>query len=78
MGKNKAMVEEFTTNQNNVIIKKCCASCKWKIPHDTEGPRRKCTFKNPNKIVDKSDLCGNWEISEMIDIIKLRPNGIQK
>ena len=74
------VLAEFTVNKNGVPIKKCCASCKHHEPYDSEGPRRACKKhteivddKERAKIVDKSDCCGDWFISEQIDIIKLRP-----
>lgn len=66
----EAVKAEFTENKNGVTIKKCCASCKNHEPHDSEGRHRKCTLKD--KIVDKSDCCGSWKISEAIDNLKLR------
>lgn len=64
------VVYEFTNNKNGVMIKKCCASCKHHEPYDSEGPRRMCTLSQ--KIVDKSECCGDWCISKEIDDIKLR------
>ena len=67
----KGVICEFTKNKHDVTIKMCCASCKYHEPYDSEGPRRMCTIRK--KIVDKSDCCGDWKISEQIDDIKLRP-----
>ncbi len=72
------VLEEFTVNSNGVKIKKCCASCEHHEPFNSDGPRRLCKKhtmiqdgkENP-KVVDKSDCCGEWSISDMIDRIKL-------
>lgn len=64
------IITEYVTNKNGVKIKKCCASCRFKMPHDSEGPRRECT--KHEKLVNKKDCCSEWEINEQIDIIKLR------
>ena len=64
------IITEFVDNKNGVNIKKCCASCIYKEPYDAQGPRRLCTKRD--KLVDKSDCCGDWLISEAIDKIKLR------
>ncbi len=72
------VIEEFTLNSNGVKIKKCCASCAHREPHSSDGPQRLCTKhtmqvdgKEKPKVVDKSDLCGDWSISDMINGIKL-------
>ena len=72
------VLEEFTMNSNGVRIKKCCASCAHHEPYDSDGPRRLCKKhtmiqdgKESPKVVDKSDLCDDWSISETIDKIKL-------
>lgn len=65
------VIAEFTENKNGVTIKKCCASCKNHEPHDSESRNRKCT--KHDKLVDKSDYCGDWCISKQINEIKLRP-----
>lgn len=72
------VIEEFTVNSNGVKIKKCCASCKHHGPHSSDGPQRLCMKhtmlvdgKEKPKVVDKSDLCGDWSISDMINVIKL-------
>lgn len=72
------VLEEFTMNSNGVRIKKCCASCAHHEPYDSDGPRRLCkkhtmiqNGKDNPKVVDKSDLCGDWSISETINKIKL-------
>lgn len=66
----EGVVTEFTTNENGVTIKKCCASCATHEPYDSEGPRRKCT--KHDKIVDKSDCCGDWSMSDAINGIKIK------
>ena len=74
---------EFMRNKKGTLIKKWCASCKYKDAYDTEGPRRLCRI-NPNvkdRIVDKKHVCRYWEISEDIDKIKTlasRPDLIKK
>lgn len=72
------VLEEYTTNSNGVKIKKCCASCAHHELYISDGPKRLCKKhtiiedgKEKPKVVDKSDLCGDWIISEMINIIKL-------
>ena len=62
---------EFVYNSKGTLIKKCCASCKYKQPKDQEGPRRTCTY-NPNETqtVYKSDCCVFWNISEETDRLK--------
>jgi len=72
------VLEEFTTNSNGVKIKKCCASCAHHDPYNSDGPKRLCkkhtmieNGKEKSKVVDKSDLCNDWSISDMIDKIKL-------
>ena len=67
---------EFTTNSNGVKIKKCCASCAHHNPYDNDGPKRLCkkrtmTEGGKPKVMDKSDLCNDWSISDFIDKIKL-------
>ena len=74
---------EFVYNKKGTLIKKCCASCKYKDAYDTEGPRRLCRVDptDKNKIVDKKHVCREWEISEEIDMIKTeqsRPDLINK
>ncbi len=64
------VVPEFVKNKNGVTIKKCCASCALHGMYDYEGPRRKCNLND--KIVDKSDCCGKWLISDFINNIKTR------
>lgn len=66
----EGVVTEFTKNENGVTIKKCCASCATHEPYDSEGPRRKCT--KHDKIVDKSDCCGDWCMSDAINGIKIK------
>ena len=74
---------EFVRNKKGTLIKKCCASCRHKQPYDAEGPKRLCT-QDPtqkNKIVNKSHVCRDWEISEEMDQIKTeqsRPDLIEK
>ena len=63
-------VQEFTRNKNHVRIKKCCASCQFHEPYDSNGPHRLCTYGR-KKVVLKDELCDHWEISEQIDGIKL-------
>ncbi len=72
------IVAEFTTNSNGVRIKKCCASCTHHNPFKSDGPKRLCTLhtttvggKEVPKTVDKSDLCREWGISDMMNKIKL-------
>ena len=69
---------EFTLNSNGVKIKKCCASCAHHELYDSDGPKRLCkkhtmieAGKEKQKVVDKSDLCDDWSISNMINGIKL-------
>ena len=69
---------EFTLNSNGVKIKKCCASCAHHELYDSDGPKRLCKkhtmIDDDNekpKVVDKSDLCGDWSISDQINRIKL-------
>lgn len=61
---------EFIYNSKGTLIKKCCASCKFKEPKDDEGPRRLCTHGSEPKIIDKRDCCEYWAISNEIDEIK--------
>ena len=63
------VIPEFTKNKNGVNIKKCCASCALHDMYDNEGPRRKCKLNE--KVVDKSDCCSKWVISDFISNIKL-------
>lgn len=65
------VLPEFFFNKNNVRIKKCCASCELHEPYDENGPHRWCTEQK--KIMDKSDCCGLWVISEKINKVKVRP-----
>ena len=72
------VVEEFTLNSNGVRIKKCCASCAHHDPYNSDGPKRLCkkhtmveNGKEKPKVVDKSDLCNDWSVSDMIDKVKL-------
>ena len=72
------VLEEYTKNRNDVKIKKCCASCAHHEPYDSDGPKRSCKKhtmivdgKEKPKVVDKSDLCGEWNISDQINAIKL-------
>ena len=74
---------EFVRNKKGTLIKKCCASCKFKDAYDTDGPRRLCRIDPnvKNRIVDKKNVCGDWEISEDMDKIKTeqsRPDLINK
>ena len=34
---------EFVYNSKGTLVKKCCASCRFKQPKDEEGPQRLCT-----------------------------------
>ena len=61
---------EFIYNSKGTLIKKCCASCKFKQPKDDEGPRRLCTHGTEPKIIDKRDCCDYWAISDEINEIK--------
>ena len=63
---------EFVRNKKGTLIKKCCASCKYKDAYDTEGPRRLCRVDptDKNRIVNKKHVCREWEISEDMDMIK--------
>ena len=61
---------EFVYNSKGTLIKKCCASCKFKEPKDDEGPRRLCTHGSEPKIIDKRDCCEYWAISGEIDKMK--------
>ena len=77
------LLYEFVRNKKGTLIKKCCASCKQKQPYDAEGPRRLCVVDPTvkNKIVNKSHVCRDWEISDEIDQIKTeqsRPDLINK
>lgn len=77
MSTNTGIIPEFVKNRYGVTIKKCCASCQTHAPYDSEGgPRRLCTYGNEEKkIVDKSDLCCCWTLSEMMAKVKLNcPN----
>ena len=74
---------EFVLNSKGTLIKKCCASCKYKDAYDTEGPKRLCRVDSTDKkrIVDKKHVCREWEISEEMDMIKTltsRPDLIKK
>ena len=62
------VIPEFTKNKNGVNIKKCCASYALHDLYDNEGPRRKCKLKG--KVVDKSDCCSKWVISDFINNIR--------
>lgn len=72
------VLEEYTLNSNGVSIKKCCASCAHHELYSSDGPKRLCKKhtmiedgKEKPKLVDKSDLCRDWSISDMINGIKL-------
>ena len=71
MSTNTGIISEFVKNKYGVTIQKCCASGPTHAPYDSEGPRRLCTFDNQNKIVDKSDLCSCWKMSDMMAKVKL-------
>lgn len=71
MSKNTGIIPEFVKNKYGVTIKKCCASCQTHEPYDSEGPRRLYTYDNQKKIVDKSDLCSCWTMSDMMAKVKL-------
>lgn len=61
----------FVVNSENTRIKKCCASCGYKMDtNDVE--RRKCMLSN--KRVTKDFLCQNWCISEFFDELKIGYN----
>jgi len=61
---------EFIYNAKGTLIKKCCASCRFKQPKDEEGPKRLCTHDTEPKIIDKRDCCEYWAISPEIDKMK--------
>jgi len=74
---------EFVRNSKGTLIKKCCASCKYKLPYDAEGPRRLCRVDplDKNRIVNKKHVCREWEISDDMNMIKTeqsRPDLIKK
>ena len=75
METNNGIITEYVLNKNGVRIKKCCASCKYHEPLDSDGPRRICVYLKRNKAVKKDDVCGDWSISDMIDGIKVRGHG---
>ena len=75
METNNGIIKEYVLNKNGVRIKKCCASCKYHEPLDSDGPRRICDYLKRNKVVKKDDACGDWSISDMIDGIKVRNHG---
>ena len=61
---------EFIYNSKGTLIKKCCASCRFKQPKDEEGPQRLCTHGTEPKITDKRDCCEYWSISSEINKMK--------
>ena len=61
---------EFVYNSKGTLIKKCCASCRFKQPKDEEGPQRLCTHSREPKITDKRDCCEYWAISSEINKMK--------
>lgn len=66
------IIYEFVRNSKGTLIKKCCASCKYKQPYDSEGQRRLCC--NPKntekKVVYNYNVCNDWQINPDIDKIK--------
>lgn len=75
METNNGIITEYVLNKNGVRIKKCCASCKYHEPLDSDGPRRICVYLKRSKVVRKDDACGDWSISDIIDGIKVRGHG---
>lgn len=62
---------EFVINSVGTEIKKCCASCAFKVPHDTEGDHRGCIHTlGEKKIVNKKDCCSSWRIADWADVVK--------
>jgi len=77
------LLYEFVRNKKGTLIKKCCASCKYKDAYDTEGERRLCRIASnvKDRIVDKKHVCRDWVISEEINKVKTeqsRPDLIKK
>jgi hypothetical protein len=65
------VMPEFTRNKNGVRIKKCCASCRFKDYKGFSDRKRLCKREDEVKVVDKSDCCQNWAISDEINVIKV-------
>lgn len=47
---------EFVRNSKGTMIKKCCASCKYKLPYDAERPQKvvyaqPCKKQNREKVI---------------------------
>jgi hypothetical protein len=61
---------EFVYNSKGTLVKKCCASCRFKQPKDEDGPQRFCTHGAEPKITDKRDCCEYWSISSEINKMK--------
>ena len=53
------MAHESFRNENGIMIKKCCASCKMRMMN-SEAERICMRYK---KKIDSDDCCKNWELN---------------
>lgn len=59
---------EFVVNSEGTRIKKCCASCQYKVCTN-DNDHRKCTLSG--KKVTKDFICRTWHISREMDKLKI-------
>jgi len=62
---------EFMRNSKGTVIKKCCASCKYKEVGPSEDVRI-CNYGGKKATVTKGFYCYDWEISDYIDGIQTK------
>ena len=62
---------EFAVNSEGVRVKKCCASCQYKVCTNNDT-NRKCTLSG--KRVTKDFLCRSWRISDFMDNVRIGYN----
>ena len=67
MARKKLIASNFTRNQYGIIIKECCASCKYK---QLMSRKRQC--KITKRAVESAHVCRKWEMTEQLKTLKIK------
>ena len=59
--------EDYKVNQNKLRVKKCCASCIFKDKDGTSSDNKRWC-KSKRMTVLKDECCGDWMISQEMDM----------
>ena len=62
MARKKLIASNFTMNQYGIIIKECCASCKYRLLMS-----RKRSCKITKRAVESAHVCRKWEMAEYLE-----------